>query len=269
MVRECTVELEAGPVRYLEGGAGWPVVLIHAFPLNADMWRPQIERVPDGWRFIAPDLRGFGPRTRAAAHSTPSMDAFANDVVALLDALEIERAVVGGLSMGGYIAFALLRKSPERCGAVVLANTRAQADSAEGLAARQKMSELVRAEGPPAVADQMLPKLLGHTSARERPHLADQVRGMIETASAEGIDAAIQAMMRRPDSTPMLSGISVPALVIAGEEDSIIPLGDAEALDRGISRSRLVVLPAAGHLSNLEAPGDFSLALADFLAANL
>ncbi len=268
MVRECTVDVGGQPVRYLDGGAGWPVLLIHAFPLTADMWRPQIERTPGGWRFIAPDLRGFGGRS-GGAHPAPSMDAFAGDLAALLDALEIDRAVIGGLSMGGYIAFALLRKSAERVGAVVLANTRAQADTAEGVAARRTMSELVRASGPRAVADQMLPKLLGSTSVRERPHLVNDVRAMIEVNGAEGIDGAIQAMMRRPDSTPMLKSISVPALVIAGEEDTIIPVSAAETLDREIPRSRLVVLPRAGHLSNLEAPDEFSLALADFLSSNL
>jgi 3-oxoadipate enol-lactonase len=268
MVREYTVELGERKVRYLEGGAGWPVILIHAFPLNADMWRPQIERVPDGWRFIAPDLTGFGSRG-GSAHATPSMDAFATDVAALLDVLEIERAVIGGLSMGGYITFALLRRFPERFSAVLLANTRAPADTAEGAAARRRMSDLVRARGPRAVADQMLPMLLGQTTARQRPHLAGQVRAMIESNSVEGIDAAIQAMVKRPDSSPMLKGISVPALVVAGEEDVLIPMSDAEALGRDIPRSRLVVLPGAGHLSNLEAPDDFSLALGDFLASNL
>jgi 3-oxoadipate enol-lactonase len=268
MVRECTVELAGEPVRYLEGGAGWPVLLIHAFPLNADMWRPQIERAPDGWRLIAPDLRGFGSWS-SSVHPTPSMDAFAADLASLLDVLEIERAVIGGESMGGYITFALLRKWPERFSGVLLASTRAAADNAEGLEGRRKMSELVRSSGPGAVADQMLPKLLGATSMRERPHLTGQVRAMIERNSPEGIDAAIHAMMRRPDSTPMLAGITVPALVVAGEEDTIIPVKEADTLGRSIPRSRLVVLPGAGHLSNLEAPEQFSLAVADFLESNL
>lgn len=268
MVRECTVGVGDERVRFLEAGAGWPVVLIHAFPLNADMWRPQLERVPEGWRFIAPDLRGFG-RNASRTHPAPSMEAFAADIVSMLDALEIERAAVGGVSMGGYITFAFLRKAPERCSTVLLANTRAQADTAEGVAARQKMSELVRAAGPSAVADQMLPKLLGATSLGERPGLASRVRAMIESSGAEGIDAAIHGMMKRPDSTAMLPSISVPALIVAGEEDAIIPLSDAEMLDREIPRSRLVVLRTAGHLSNLEVPDDFSMALADFLAASL
>jgi pimeloyl-ACP methyl ester carboxylesterase len=131
------------------------------------------------------------------------------------------------------------------------------------------MSELVRSEGPSAVADLMLPKLLGTTSLRERLHLAPRVRAMIESNGADGIDAAIHAMMKRPDSTAMLSSISVPALVVAGEEDAIIPLDDAEMLRREIPRSRLVVLRAAGHLSNVEVPGEFSMALADFLTASL
>ncbi len=232
------------------------------------MWRPQLGRAPDGWRLIAPDLRGFGSRS-VSADLVPSMDAFASDLTSFLDALEIEQATIGGLSMGGYITFALLRKSPERVNAVLLANTRAGAETAEGLEGRRKMSELVRAQGPGAVAGQMLPKLLGPTASREHPELAAGVRAMIERNSAEGIDAAIQAMMRRPDSTPMLGGITVSALVIAGEEDALIPLADAETLVREIPRSRLVVLPGAGHLSSLESPEQFSLALADFLASNL
>ncbi len=268
MVRECTVELAGERVRYLEGGAGWPVLLIHAFPLNADMWRPQLERVHEGWRLIAPDLRGFGSRS-GSVHPAPSMDAFAGDVVSLLDVLEIDRAVIGGVSMGGYITFALLRKWPERFSAVLLANTRAAADDADGVEGRRKMSELVREAGPRAVADRMLPKLLGASSRRGRAGLEREVRAMIERNSTEGIDAAIHAMMLRPDSTPMLGAITVPTLVIAGEEDAIVPVGEADALGRSIPRSRLVVLPGAGHLSNLEAPEQFSLALADFLESNL
>src|SRR5262245_22754556 len=147
-------------IRYLENGAGWPVVLIHAFPLNADMWLPQLRRVPDGFRFIAPDLRSFGESDVAAA-PLPTMDDYAADIVGVLDALEIERGVIGGLSMGGYVTFALFRAAPERFSGMVLADTRSQADTPAGRESRVAMAQLVRAEGTRAIADQMIPKLLG------------------------------------------------------------------------------------------------------------
>jgi pimeloyl-ACP methyl ester carboxylesterase len=242
-------------------------VLLHAFPLAADMWRPVLEQAPEGWRYVAPDLRGFG----AARHGAPArtMDDMAAGVRALLDALEIERATIGGLSMGGYVLFALYRLAPERFERLVLADTRAQADTPEGLDSRRAMLDRVRRDGPRAIADDMLPTLLGDTSHRERPALGDAVRAIVEANSAEGIAGAIEAMMSRPDSTPALSRISHPALILVGEEDRVTPIADAEAMQRQIARSRLVVLERAGHLSALEVPDRFSAALADFLSSNL
>ena len=198
-----------------------------------------------------------------------TVDDLADDVDTLMDALEIEQAVIGGLSMGGYVAFALCRRFPERFTRMVLADTRPQADSSEGREGRRKMIELVRTEGPSAVADQMLPKLLGPTTQTAGPGVAATVRRMIESAPADGIASALQAMLTRPDSTPDLARISWPVLVIVGAEDGITPVADAEAMGRGLPRSRVVVLPAAGHLSNLEAPEAFSRALEDFLLSNM
>jgi 3-oxoadipate enol-lactonase len=231
------------------------------------MWQPQFERVPDGFRFIAPDLGGFG--RSAPLPGAPTMDGYADDVLALLDRLEIERATIGGVSMGGYITFALYRKAPERFLSLVLANTRPQADTPDGRDGRMKMRQLVNERGAGAVADQMLPKLLGETSRRERAGLERRVRGLIESNTPAGIAAAIDAMMQRPDSTPLLARIGRPTLIVAGEEDTLIPRADADAMHDGIARSRLVVLERAGHLSNLEAPEEFSVALADFLTSNL
>jgi pimeloyl-ACP methyl ester carboxylesterase len=231
------------------------------------MWRPQLERVPEGWRLIAPHLRGFGrgPAPRGAS----SMDAFAADLARFMDAIGEERAVIAGLSMGGYIALALMRVAPARFSGLVLANTRALADTEAARRGRQEMSALVRSSGPSAVADRMLPKLLSEAAREDDPALVEHVRSMIEDNSTAGIDAAIHAMMNRPDSTPLLSRVPVPALVIAGEADAIVPVSEAEAMRREIPRSHLVVLPGTGHLSNLEAPDEFSLALADFLSSNL
>jgi pimeloyl-ACP methyl ester carboxylesterase len=266
MVREQRVTLSRGDTRYLEAGSGWPVVLLHAFPLNADLWRPQLEQVPDGWRYIAPDLRGFGPDGGAAA---TSMDDFAEDVIALLDVLEIEKATIGGLSMGGYVTFALLRRAPERASAVILADTRSTADTDEGRAARAKMLDTVRTKGVSAVVDEMLPKLLGASTRRERPAVEARVREIARTNSPEAVAGAIQAMRDRPDSTSELSRISVPVLILVGEEDTLTPPADAESMRSKITRTRLVRIPRAGHLSNLEAPEEFSAALADFLVAPL
>ena len=141
MVSEAELNVGGRRLRYLEAGGGRPAVLLHAFPLTADMWRPQLERVPDGWRFIAPDLGGLG--STSPLPSVGTMEAFAGDIIALLDALGIERAAIGGVSMGGYITFALYRTAPERFTALLLANTRAQADTPEGRDARIKMRQLV------------------------------------------------------------------------------------------------------------------------------
>jgi pimeloyl-ACP methyl ester carboxylesterase len=259
---ERSLRLGTGPVRYLEAGTGSPVVLLHAFPLSADMWRPQLDAAPDGWRILAPDLRGLGP---SPAPPAASLDDMAEDVLAWLDGLGIARAAIGGLSMGGYLTFALFRRAPERFTAAMLANTKATADTPDARAARDAMSALVREKGAPAIADQMLPKLLGRTSQEARPDLARLVRATIEANTAEGIDGAIQALKSRPDSTAQLATMTCPSLIVHGEEDAIIPRAEAEAMHRLLPRSELVGIPDAGHLSSLETPAAFSGALHRFL----
>jgi pimeloyl-ACP methyl ester carboxylesterase len=263
MIRERVVSIKSGSVRYLESGAGRPLVLLHAFPLFSDMWRPQLEQPPEGWRLLAPDLRGFGPGAQGAA---ATIDDLAGDVDLWLDAMRIDTAAIGGLSMGGYVTLALFRRAPSRFTAMILANTKAAADTPEGRAARDQLSALVRAKGPSAVADQMIPKQLGETSRTTRPHLAPLVRTLIETNSADGIDGASQAMKGRPDSMDLLPRIACPALVIASDEDTLIPVSEGEAMHRLLQKSRFTTLPRAGHLSSLESPAEFSAALAAFLA---
>ena len=240
-----------------------PVVLLHAFPLNATLWRPQVEAGPVGWRVVTPDLPGFGASSEPP---TATMDDMARGILRALDGLGIQRAVIGGLSMGGYLTLALYRMAPERFSGMIPADTRATPDTEEQKAGRRKMITTVREQGPPAIADEMLPKLLGATSQRERPSLAGTVRAMIEGNRADAIAGAVEAIMGRPDSTPLLPSIAVPTLVLCGDEDVLTPPSDSEALRRGIRGSRLVMLPRAGHLSNIEAPEAFSAALQDFLA---
>jgi 3-oxoadipate enol-lactonase len=266
MIDEHSIDVLGRRLRYLEAGAGWPAVLLHAFPLSADMWRPQLEDVPEGWRLLAPDLRGFGP---AAQDAATTLDDMVDDLLGWLDGLRIDEAVIGGLSMGGYVTFTLFRRAPERFSAMILANTRAGADSAEARANREKMSALVRASGPPAVASDMLPKLLGRTSHTSRPQLQPLVRRLIETNTTAGIDGAIHAMKDRPDSTPLLPTVGRPVLIVAGDEDVLTPVAEAEGMHRLLPRSQLVTLSTAGHLSNLETPADFSEVLDNFLRANI
>jgi pimeloyl-ACP methyl ester carboxylesterase len=265
MILERQATVHGRATRYLEAGKGRPLVLLHAFPLSADMWRSQIDHAPDGWRVIAPDLRGFGAGV-PDANASLSMHEYAGDVVALLDALGIETAVIGGLSMGGYVTFALFRQAPERFAGVILADTKAQADTLEGQAGRRAMSEVLRAKGVSAVVDGLLPKLVGETTHRERPQVLVDARLLMEANHPDAIDAALHALMTRPDSTPDLGNITCPALVIVGQEDVLTPAADAELLACSIPRAELVVLPRVGHLSNLEAPEGFSSALSRFLS---
>lgn len=251
-------------LRYFEAGSGRSAVLLHAFPLSADQWLPQLHRVPPGWRFIAPDLRGFrgvGPAFEDAGLAGLTMDDYADDVLALLTHLEIDRAVVCGLSMGGYVAFAMRRRAPGRVAGLVLSNTRAAADSDAAREGRDKMIDLARREGAAGIAREMVPKLLGESSRKQQPDLEDAVRRLILVNSTEGIVTALGAMKTRPDSTPLLEAIACPTLVITGEEDVIIPPAEAEAMQRAIPGSSLVMLPKVGHLSNLEAPGEWGKAL--------
>lgn len=252
---------------WLEAGAGWPVLLLHAFPLNADMWRPQLKRVPEGWRFIAPDLPGFGGSELPvpAPDGGMQMDDYAIAVGDLMDCLQLDDAVVVGLSMGGYVALAMYRQLPARFSGLVLADTRPQADSADGRAGRARLRERLAQQGPAAVADQMLPQLLSPDAPAD---VVATVRAMIEGANPAGIDAAILAMMGRPDSRDLLPHVACGTLVLAGEHDAITPVAEADAMQRAIPRATLTVVAGAGHLSNLEQPDAFSRVLADFLLAH-
>jgi 3-oxoadipate enol-lactonase len=263
-IRERTIETNRGRSAWLEAGAGWPAILLHAFPLNATMWRAQLEHVPEGWRFIAPDLRGFG--RGADATGAVTMDDYAADVFALMDALEIDDAWIGGSSMGGYVTFAMQRLAPARFTGMLLANTRSIADTPQAREGRMQMRARLADKGPPAVADQVLPNLLSSTAD---PDTVALVRQTIESTSSTGIDAAIGALMERPDSTPDLARVTCAALVIASDGDAIVPVAEAEAMQRALRRSRLTMIPDAGHLSNLEQPAAFSRALEDFLRSAL
>jgi 3-oxoadipate enol-lactonase len=259
---EQTATVHGRRTRYFDEGRGEPLLLLHAFPLSAEMWMPQLEAVPPGWRFIAPDHAGFGRSDRASG-GEPSMDRYGADALALLDALGLDRVTVAGLSMGGYVAFAVLRAAPDRVGALVLADTRADADSDEARENRTKMLETLAERGPQGIAEAMLPKLL----SRGDEALVGHVRRLIEANGAEGIRDGLLALRARPDATPLLEGWNKPTLIIAGDADQVTPVSVHEAMHRALPHSRLAVIPGAGHLSNLERPSHFTTTLSAFLAS--
>jgi len=251
-------------IGYDDVGTGMPVAFIHGFPHNRTLWAAQVSALVDRARCIALDLRGFGESSRNGPFT---IDQYADDLAMLLRTLGIERAVVAGLSMGGYIAFAFWRRHREMVRALVLADTRAGIDSEETRAKRIALIELARARGSGAVADGQVVGMIGKSTRDKRPALIDDVHRMMGSSSVEGIRGALEAMLGRTDSTPTLSTIDVPTLVVVGAEDVLTPVREAEILHDAIRGSRLEVIEQAGHVSNLERPAAFNHVLSEFLAA--
>lgn len=242
------------------------LVLLHAFPLAAEMWRPQLAPVPAGWRVVVPDLRGFGGSSPDGLEGPVSIDDYARDLIALLDHLELHRVVVGGNSMGGYTALAVLRLAAERVRGLVLADTKAEADSESARTARAAMLEVLESGGVAAVWERMQPGLLGKTTKTSRPEVVERVRRLVLAQPAEAVRRAVERMRSRPDSTPLLPGIVCPTLVIVGEEDQIAGPETARLMHEKIPGAELAVIRGAGHLSGMEQPREFNAVLGRFLA---
>ena len=258
MIAVCN-DIEVG---YDDVGTGLPVVFIHGFPHNRTLWAPQFGAFVDRCRCIAPDLRGFG----ASTVSPPfTIDQYADDVAALLRLLDIGRAVIVGLSMGGYIAFAFWRRHRALVRALVLADTRAGPDDEPGRQKRRQLIEQARREGSGAVAAAQIGNMVGATTRAKHPDIVDGIYAMLEQAPVEGIVGALHAMIDRPDSTPTLATITVPTLLVVGEEDVLTPVAEARFMHERIAGSRLETLAAAGHLSNFERPAAFNHVLSEFL----
>jgi 3-oxoadipate enol-lactonase len=253
-----------GEIEYQVRGDGPTVLLLHAFPLGLAMWDEQAQALAASHRVVRFDARGFGGSPPGDGLLT--MERIADDAVALLDHLGLSRAVVVGLSMGGYAALALVRRHPDRLAGLVLADTKAGADTDEARRHRAALAEKVLKEGSAAAAEATLPKLLGATSHRDRPAVVDRVRSLILGNAPRGIADALHGLAARADSAPTLREVRVPTLVVCGDEDALTPMAEAEALQRGIAGSRLAAIPKAGHLANLENPAAFNEALQGFLA---
>jgi pimeloyl-ACP methyl ester carboxylesterase len=250
---------------YEVSGTGAPVVLLHGFPFNRTLWREQVEALHERYTVITVDLRGHGETPATDGDAPATMEAMAEDVAALLDELRIERVVLGGLSMGGYVTLAFCRLFPERVRALLLADTRPQADTDEARLKREETATRALREGMRTIADAMLPKLLAPATHAERPEIVARVSDMILHTDPQGAAAALRGMAVRRDHTEMLREIKCPTLIIVGSLDAITPPTDAELMQREIRGSRLEVIAGAGHVSNVERPAEFNHALKKFL----
>ncbi|MFT7841030.1 alpha/beta fold hydrolase [Saccharothrix sp. BKS2] len=258
-------------IAYDDEGSGPPVVLVHGHPFDRSLWRPQVERLSGVYRFIVPDLRGYG-ETRlvsggmGAMPDTTPLGVFADDLVALLDRLGLERVVLGGLSMGGQIVMEVHRAHPERVGALILADTFPEAETPAGREARRAAAERVLREGMGPYADEVLDRMITPRNVRELPEVAEHVLRMMRGTPPEGAAAALRGRAERPDYLGSLARVAVPALVVVGAEDEYTPVEVARRLHAVIPGSTLAVVDGAGHLPNLERPEAFTGVVERFLA---
>jgi 3-oxoadipate enol-lactonase len=251
-------------IEYDVRGEGPALLLFHAFPLGLFMWDAQVEALRATHRVVRFDARGFGGSDIGDGPLT--MERIADDGAALLDHLGIERAAVAGCSMGGYAAFAFVRRHPQRLAGLVLQDTRAGADTAEAKANRATLAAKVLAEGASAAVEAFLPKLVGETTRRERPGVLAGLQERILATAPQTIANALHGLAARADSRETLPTIAVPTLVLVGAEDLLTPPSEAATMAAAIPRARLDVIPGAGHLANLESPDAVNAALRAFLA---
>lgn len=255
---------EAKPLAYSDSGGTKPaLLLLHAFPLSGAMWDGDAQVFAPLARVIAPDLPGFGGSSRQAA---PSIAGMARQAAGLLDQLKInEPVIVAGLSMGGYVAFEFIRQFPQQVRALGLFSTRAASDSPQQREGRMRLIEELKAGGIEPLMAKSVPKLVGSTTAQSRPAVLLEVERFVRRASVDGVIDALRAMADREDSRMLLPGIGCPVLIIAGDEDAVIPLQESQAMAEQISGAQLTIIPKAGHLINLEQPEAFQHEVREWL----
>ncbi len=245
-------------------GTGLPIVFVHGFPLNHTMWQGQLDAFADAYRVIAPDLRGFG--NSGVTEGTATMDQFADDLNAILDSLDVTEPITYcGLSMGGYIGWQFMRKYGRRIKALILCDTRAAADSPEGIENRHRLAEAVLEHGPEPAVNTMLPSLVSEKTNEEKPQVLHQLREMIIGTDRRIIAAALLGMAARPDSTAMLPDITIPTLVIVGVEDKLTPALEMKQMAEAIPGAEFVEIPHAGHMAPMEDPQTVNATMVRFL----
>lgn len=260
------IRIAEGRVRlhYTDTGvASTAVLFLHGFPFTSEMWRPQVDALSDSYRLLVPDQRGFG--ASESLEESCTMAELADDAAELLDALGLRQAIVAGLSMGGYVAFELFRRHPERVSALVLCDTRPEPDSDEARSNRAEMAERARRQGSGSIANEILPKLLSDWTRAQKNDLEGLVRDMMESVRPDTIACALMGMAHREDSRPLLPRIDVPVLAVVGSEDPITPPEDVRAWAAEIPNARVEVIEGAAHLPNLEQPATFNALMLDFL----
>ena len=249
---------------YRDQGNGIPLVFLHGFPLTGDIWDPQIKALSAKARVIVPDLRGFGKS--GVTPGTYTMELYAQDLKKLLETIGINKAVLAGISMGGYIAFAFYRLFPSSVRALVLLDTKAGADSEEGKKGRITLAQRARSGEMDKIADEWAGRLFAPSTIKTRPEIVRTVRDGVLNTSPEAIANASLGMMERPDSTPLLGGIVCPVLIMVGEEDMLAPVEEAKAMAAKIKDARVEVIKGAGHLTCLEAPEAVNKGMLKFLS---
>ena len=260
-----TVKLHDATLSFTDVGTGPVLLLVHGFPLDHSMWQPQLESLSDTYRIIAPDLRGFG--ASGGATETITMEQFADDMAALLDALGINEPITFcGLSMGGYVAWQFWRRHAARLSRLILCDTRAIADSEEVARGRAMMAERVLSEGSSIVAEAMLPKLFAEATARDDSNTVEATHRVMAATAPAAVAGALRGMALRPDMTKELPNIDVPTLVICGEHDVISPPDEMRSIADKLPNATFVEIAGSGHMSPLEAPATVNAAIRDFLA---
>lgn len=259
--------VDVGGVRLAvhDGGTGLPVVLLHGFPLSSAIWDPVRPVLEQRCRLITPDLRGMG------RSDTPGgdygMDTLAEDVVRLADTLGLDRFVLGGHSMGGYVTLRFAAHWPERLVGLVFVDTRAEADPSPGRVVRQEAIAEIARYGAGRYLEGFAPRLIGHTSQQLHPELISRLRAIVTGTPAHVLAGCQQGMLERPDSTSLLPSLAVPALVVVGEEDSFVPVSTARAMAAELPKGSLAVIPGSGHIPSMEQPETTARALVGFLHA--
>jgi pimeloyl-ACP methyl ester carboxylesterase len=254
----------AGSLHVIERGRGYPLVLVHGFPLDHQMWQGQFPELSRDYRVIAPDLRGFGRSPDGAEAIT--MGQYADDLAGMLDQRGVDRPIaLAGLSMGGYIAWEFWRRHPQRLSHLILCDTRSAADTPEAAEVRLQTAERVLAEGTGLLVESMLPKLFASGTRRQQPEVVRAVEQVIRSARPAGVAAALRGMAQRADATEWLGQIQVPTLFVCGQEDAITGVAEMAQMADAVPRAELVVIPACGHLAPLEDPLHVNKAIRGFL----
>ena len=248
---------------YEEKGRGLPVVLLHGFPLDRRIWISQLDDLSAAARIITPDLAGFG-RSRSGKPFT--MESMADNLRELLKQLDALPCVLGGLSMGGYVSLAFARKYAGDLRGLMIINSKAEADNGPAREGRAKMIEMVKTQGPPAIAEAMFPKMLCQKTIDEQPKIANFVRSMMNACPALTVEHALAAMRDRPDSSELLANLTMPVHFIGGEFDAISPPDLVKAMQSRAPGSGMTIIQSAGHLTPLERPAEVTRAIAEFIA---